>query len=124
MTFGRSPKIPKEVAGQAEYPVAKFPPSGNPVNYEFFIAYCKLHSIIGDLLDYSNKRDNPAEIEDSNPPSPHSWDRLDELCDIETKLSLWKDSLSHHLQISSSSEHLDDARPSFVKRQAIILQGR
>jgi hypothetical protein len=124
MTFGRPPKIPKEIAKQAEYPLARFPTSGNSVNYEFFIAYCKLHSIIGDLLEYSDKRDNPPENGGSHPSTPHSWEKLEELCDIETKLSVWKGSLGHHLHISASPDYVDEARSPFVKRQAIILQGR
>lgn len=106
MSLGRSPRIPKTVADRVEHPLAsgslstdihRAPSPDQPAIFNFFVAFCKLHHILGDILEsfYADSEENqPNRVGSSLIPAM----KLDKVFQIEQNLSQWSDELETSLQ--------------------------
>jgi Fungal specific transcription factor domain len=132
MTFGRPPRISKEIADQAVYPLADGVRSSDgtlnqltsqPATLDFFIAYCKLHHILGDVLDsFYTAGDGSRTSGQFRTSVSGSAQRLGDLFEIEDNLSRWRDCLEPHLKVPSTYVDRSDTR--YITRQAHILHAR
>lgn len=137
MTFGCAPKVPQEVAKQGIDAMALSRSeleSGNedrlqPSTMDFYISFCRLHYIIGDVLESlylpSDSRVNPhqtATFTAVKIDNPLSSSTLTSLFEIESTLCNWSRSLHPHFQMPSNYE--DQTPTKHITRQANILRGR
>lgn len=133
MTFGRPMRIPQQVAARAQLPTAEddeylaepgATSQKKPSSLKFFIAYCKLHQILADLLSsfytYPTDEDFNSGIAQFNARA--GTQNLDKLLQFERRMTEWYNTLESHLQISSS--HGDGPDASTFERQANILYAR
>lgn len=106
MSLGRSPWIPKTVADRVEHPlesrslstdIHRAPSPNQPPFFNFFVAFCKLHRILGDILEslYADGEENQPNRVGS---SFISVTKLDKIFQIEQNLSQWSDEMETSLQ--------------------------
>lgn len=129
MVYGRPVRISQEVAALAPplqvvddefFETTNGRPSSQPTQIEFFIQYCKLHYILGDMLPewYSNSGlesvTNGAEAK----PRLFTSD-LQTMIGNDERLDRWKRDLPNHLQVSSHINERDHV--SSFYRQANML---
>jgi hypothetical protein len=137
MTFGRPVRIPQEIAAVAPplKPVdddnfnsldPKHGCSNQPARMEFYVEYCKLHFILGDVLAnlYTVSSLDTATREQKSEAKSFTRD-LDFLIDVDKRLIEWRKDLRAHLQISTYAANATDSSISLVfRRQANILHAR
>ena len=132
MTFGRPPRIPRAVADRAIYPRADGLIDDSNADedrqeprarFDFFIAYCKLHRILADVLEFFYVEETAEHSTSQHRASATlSPERLDVLFKIENELTNWKDSLDDKLKVPST--YIDSSKTRFLSRQANILHAR
>lgn len=133
MTFGRPMRISQETAARAPFPPvvddeylaeSAVQPDGQPSKLNFFIAYCKLHEILADIL--SNFYAPSANWDGTSGPTHFSTRsrtrNIDKLLRIDRGMNEWYNGLEPYLQLSSS--HGDGEDAFTFKRQAFILYAR
>ncbi|KAF9253187.1 transcriptional regulator family: Fungal Specific TF [Penicillium roqueforti] len=133
MTFGCALKVPQAVAKQGlDTLVLQSMDTGNstlPSNMNFYISFCRLHHIIGDVLEtFYNSSDSKADPDLSrnltgvNLSSPLSFDKFTSLFRIESELCNWTENLHSYFRMPLD---LEDPTPTkHMKRQANILRAR
>ena len=137
MTFGCALKVPQAVAKQGLdtlvlHSMEFASGTGNsalPSNMNFYISFCRLHHIIGDVLEtFYNSSDSKADPDLSrnltcvNLSSPLSFDKFTSLFRIESELCNWTENLHSYFRMPSD---LEDPTPTkHMKRQANILRAR
>ena len=94
-----------------------------PPKFSFFIAFCKLHQILGLVLDcfYTTKSGT------STPSCLGASDdifvnKIPNLFVIENKLAHWHQGLEEHLKVPST--YVDETETLYVTRQANVLHAR
>ncbi|KAJ6138510.1 transcriptional regulator family: Fungal Specific TF [Penicillium samsonianum] len=137
MTFGCALKVPQAVAKQGLdtlvlHSMEFASGTGNmalPSKVNFYISFCRLHHIIGDVLEtFYNSSDSKADSDlgrnftGVNLGSPLSFDKFTSLFRIESELSNWTENLHSYFRMPSD---LEDPTPTkHIKRQANVLRGR
>lgn len=138
MTFGRPTRISQASALQSPLPTVMDDeyfdtagpgtgkqPEHQPSIMSFFVAYCRLHLILGDILS--------AFYVPRTPDEPNLPDRLhhsgsagkqniDKILQYEKALATWRSSLEVPLQIDS--DFSDPTETCIFRRQAVILYAR
>ncbi|KAJ5360354.1 hypothetical protein N7517_009545 [Penicillium concentricum] len=136
MTFGCAPKVPQAVAKQGLDTLVlhsmEFGGTGNttlPSKAKFYISFCRLHHIIGDVLEtFYNSSDSKADPDSSRDltsvklSSPSSFEKFTSLFRIESDLCNWTESL--HLYFRMSSDLEDPTPTKQITRQANVLRAR
>lgn len=137
MTFGCALKVSQAVAKQGLdtlvlHSMEFASGTGNtalPSKVNFYISFCRLHHIIGDVLEtFYNSSDSKADSDlgrnftGVNLGSPLSFDKFTSLFRIESELSNWTGNLHPYFRMPSD---LEDPTPTkHIKRQANVLRGR
>ncbi|KAI9924202.1 hypothetical protein MW887_007152 [Aspergillus wentii] len=136
MTFGCAPKVPQAVAKQGLETLMlhsmEFGGTGNvnlPSKAKFYISFCRLHHIIGDVLENfynpSDSKADPDSRRDSTgvkSSSPLSFEKFTGLFRIESDLYNWTESLHPYFRRPSD---LEDPTPTkHITRQANVLRAR
>ena len=139
MTFGRPTHISQEVAKMSPLPSAiddeflddtgskeGVQPTGQPSRLDFFIAYCELHIILGDILSFfytSRTQPGHSTPDDQFPRENLAGDEhIDKLLQLERTLELWRGKLKPHHQIDFGFQ--DQPTDQVFRRQAISLRAR
>lgn len=128
MTFGCALKVPQSLAkqGLSSLMLNSMEASRDtenvalPSKVNFYISFCRLHHIIGDVLDifYISRDDTPRK--DGN-GSPY-FDKFASLFRIESQLSNWAADLHPFFQMPSD---LADPTPTkHITREANVLRAR
>lgn len=135
MTFGCDLKVPQSVANQGlNSLVLNTTASGNgnptlPSKVSFYISFCRLHHIIGEVLETFYISDDSKAVPDpsrgvaSMKPNPSiPFDQFSSLFRIETYLNDWAGNLHPFFQMPSD---LQDSTPTkHITRQANVLRAR
>ncbi|KAK4865055.1 hypothetical protein LT330_001678 [Penicillium expansum] len=137
MTFGCALKVPQAVAKQGLdtlglHSVEFASGTGNtalPSKVDFYISFCRLHHIIGDVLEtFYNSCDSKADTDlsrnfnDVKLSSPLSYDKFASLFRIESDLCNWTETLHSYFRMPSD---LEDPTPTkYIIRQANMLHAR
>lgn len=137
MTFGRPARISQETVMLAPPPIAMddeyfnelgtgIQPAGEPSRLDFFLQYCGLHNILGDILEAfytlpasANNHSMFEYVRFNNSPVTQDVNRL---LQFDKAMNGWRDNLEPHLQVSFEYRDVTDAL--VFKRQAIILYAR
>ena len=129
MTFGQPATISRKTAERAVYPdagnlkVYVVQAQNQPAPLEFFISYCKLHQLLGDILDtFYGRSDSMRTTEASNSPVSRSSRDIGDMFDIEQRLSSWQEHLDFRLRVPTT--YADHSRTGYIERQANILHAR
>lgn len=131
MTFGRTPLIPKAIADQVPYPSPTGSPDDDtfrglppdqPPTPGFFNAFCKLHRILGDILEsfYTESEYDATSLKPNT--TLLSGQKMEKVIQIEQSLAQWSKDLSPNLQRSSSRG--GRPRPHYNTRQINVLHAR
>lgn len=112
LTFGGSLRISKTIAYSVQYPLPSASSSvgaiedtiHQPASEHFFVAFCKLHCVLGDVLEtfHLDGEDDAVSIQASNLLSAS---KLERLFQIERDLLGWNNELGPHLRWPSSPLH-------------------
>jgi Fungal specific transcription factor domain/Fungal Zn(2)-Cys(6) binuclear cluster domain len=139
MTFGRPTRISQEVAKMSPLPSAiddefldgigseeGVQPADQPSQLDFFIAYCELHIILGDILSFfytSRMQPGHGAPNEQFPKENLAGDEhVDKLLQLEKALELWRGKLKPHHQIDHDFQ--DQPIVPVFRRQAISLRAR
>jgi hypothetical protein len=137
MTFGRPTRISQETATLAPPPTAMddeyfnelgtgIQPAGEPSRLDFFLQYCGLHNILGDILEtfytLPASANNHSKFEYVRLENSPVTQDVNKLLEFDKALNEWRDNLEPHLEVSSEYRDVTDAL--VFKRQAIILYAR
>lgn len=138
MTFGRPTRISQEVARQSPLPAALddeyfdsdgvgsgSQPKDQPSKMFFFVAYCELHLILGDiLLTFYAPRTPPGLKSPGLQVHDHIGGKqnVDKLLQFDKMLNAWRSGLPPYLQIEGGFQ--DPTEALIYRRQAIILSAR
>lgn len=133
MTFGRPARITKAMVVKAAYPspngrsadisTATDQTKDRPAKLDFFIAFCKLHHILGDVLETFYDADDDSDIDNSSGfGNLFATKTLDQLFKFDHDLSVWREGLPIHLQTPTT--HVDASETKHITRQANTLHAR
>ncbi|RAL15901.1 Zn(II)2Cys6 transcription factor [Aspergillus homomorphus CBS 101889] len=137
MTFGCALKVPQSVAQQGlnslvlnlREPSGQTAIAGLPSKVNFYISFCRLHHIIGEVLETfyilgDGKSDRHPNRNDAEPGENSSlfFDKFASLFRIDSALNNWARSLHPFFQMPSE---LEDPTPTkHITREANILRAR
>lgn len=132
MTFGQPIRISQDVARQAPFPAAiddeylhdgdseGTQPIGIPSKLNFYVAFCKLHIILGDILSTFHHGPAPlshgSSVESDALAVKHD---IDKIIEFDKALSTWHENLESELQITA-----DGIADSKFRGQAVNLYAR
>lgn len=134
MTFGRATRIDQSSARLAQLPtpfaeeyLAGARDPNSPSRLDFYREYCRLHIILGDILQEVYGSNLSTDTDTHLSPS-HSTLRLgcvhmDRILQFDRHLSSWRNSIKSHLQPTHNRFDRDD-RDMISKRQANSLSLR
>jgi hypothetical protein len=101
-------------------------PTGQPSQLDFFIAYCELHIILGDILSFfyiSRMQPGYSPPAEQFPKESLVGDgHFDKLVQLEKALEVWRGKLKPHHQIDLDFQ--DQPTILVFRRQAISLRAR
>jgi hypothetical protein len=124
MAFGRPARISQDVAMQAILPLTIYDEQqpDQPAMLDFFISYCKLHLIVGEILSalYTSVAENSTGFAKFKVRS--FIDMLDELIKFDGRLLEWRKDVKSHLQFPS--KYHDSTEILLFTRQSNVLYAR
>jgi hypothetical protein len=132
MTFGRQIRISQEVARQTPLPAAiddeyledsdseGSQPIDQPSRLFFFLAYCKLHIILGDILSTFYHDRSPFNHSNSVESKASAGKQdVDKVIEFDQALGIWRENLEDHLQVN-----IDGMTDPKFEGQAVNLHAR
>jgi len=124
MAFGRPCRISQDLALQAVLPLTIYDEQqpDQPAMLDFFISYCKLHLIVGDILLtlYTSVGENSTGLAKLKVRS--FIETLDELIKFDGRLLEWRKDVKPHLQFPS--KYHDSTEILLFTRQSNVLHAR
>ncbi|KAL4797621.1 fungal-specific transcription factor domain-containing protein [Aspergillus venezuelensis] len=121
MTFGCALKVPQSLAEQGlnAMTVRSAENTALPSKVNFYISFCRLHYIIGEVLEtFYNSSDHEPEPSASS----KNFDRIANLLQIESQLDAWAANLHPFFQKPVDAE--DSTPTKHITREANILRAR
>jgi hypothetical protein len=139
MTFGRPMRISQEIARMSPLPSAiddefldesgsgeRAQPPGQHSRLQFFVAYCELHIVLGDILLVFYTARMQSGYSPPGEPAHREIsvgdEHADKLLQFEKTLDLWHGKLEPHHKMDYDSR--DELAPLVFRRQAVSLQAR
>lgn len=132
MTFGCTLKVSQDLAAQIEYPLSlgsqdptlPIRPDQPPADLDFYVAFCRLHHVLGNVLKafYKASSRGFGAFTKIKANSVLTSDVLADLFRIESELCDWQANLKDHLQPPSNRRDQTDTACSM--RQSNILHAR
>lgn len=139
MSFGRPMRVSQESAKMSPLPSPiddeflddsglreGVQPTGQPSQLQFFVAYCELHLILGDILSvFYTGRVQPGNSVPEDPGHRDVWlgnEHVDKVLQFEKTLNMWRAKLEPYHDVDPNFHH--QHTPLVFRRQAISLQAR